>query len=248
MPDDPFSNLYGEGDYAAAIMVQPLTSDQAADLLPAELELAPQTATPPGTHPVFFMFGRQVNVHSHLSRWPSMTYAEFVLGVPCVQWKATGHTYRGPYFFMPRLFLNRAMPIGLGYLYGFAKELARVESVNEAYQINSLWHNQPLVADRFRRTGQPGLVSDFPLFQTQLEWLNQPFIGKTLLGFCRCSYFDWDFNHAQLQAIEAEVTVAQPFMPGLPPGTFALKGLDHSPLGACWLSTHWRLSPPQACK
>jgi len=248
MLDDPFSNLYGEGDYAAAIMLLPIASDQVARMLPNALELAPQTATPAGTHPVFFMFGRQSDVHSHLSRWPTMTYDEFVLGVPGTQWKSTTSTYRGPYFFMPRLFLNRLLPIGLGYLYGFAKELARVQVVNEAYQINSLWQNEALISDQFTPQGSTDTVSNFPLFKTQMDWLNQPFIGQTLLGFYQRSHFDWDFDHAQIQAIEGQVTIAQTFKSGLPTGKFTFESLAQSALGAFQLRTHWRLSPPSICR
>lgn len=217
-------------------------------MLPGELELAPQTTTPDGTHPVFFIFGRHTHVHSHLSRWPEMNYLEFVLGVPCVQWKSSKTKYRGPYFFMPRLFLDSIPPILLGWLYGLAKKLSRVHMGDGDYKVDSLIRNERIVSGQFKAYGQPGSPSRFPFFKTVAELLQQPFVGQTPLGFYRCSRFDWNFEQASVQPLEAEMEIAKPFRPGLPVGPFSAKGIDESPLGAFRIETHWKLSVPMTCK
>ena len=49
MTDDPFSSLYGEGDYRAFILALPLKSDAVRAMLPDGLELELQSATTDGT-------------------------------------------------------------------------------------------------------------------------------------------------------------------------------------------------------
>ncbi|MEK7324993.1 MAG: acetoacetate decarboxylase family protein [Chloroflexota bacterium] len=246
-PGGPFSNLYGEGHYHAFILTLSLTTESVRALLPGPLELSPQSATTGGAHPVFFMFGHHTDVHSHLFRWPAMNYREFILGVPCVQWKNPALKHRGPFFYMPRLFLDSIPPIVLGWLYGFAKMLARIRLSESDYRVDSLIWNRRLVKGQFKVKGQPESPSHFPLFTAVREMLQQPFVGRTPLGIYRCSNFDWNFGEATIQPVEAEMEIAEAFRPGVPVGRFSAKGIDEAPLGAFRIRTHWKLSVPMKC-
>lgn len=89
-------------------------------LLPPDLELAPQSYTPEGQHPLLFMFDNtwlhinplleQVKTNSEIE--PDLHYYEFIAMLPFVQFKNNENgQHRGPYCFLPVLYLNSQVAV-----------------------------------------------------------------------------------------------------------------------------------------
>src|SRR5262245_50573450 len=112
----PHAEVYAVGTYQAATVLWSLPLAVAQALLPSGLELGPQQVAPPGEHPVLLMFGHHQGVRPNFLHVPGMEYLEFLVAVPHVQWVQRTDPYRGPFAFLPRLFLDRWLPTALGWL------------------------------------------------------------------------------------------------------------------------------------
>ena len=77
----PMLNLNGYGTQRGVTLALP--TEKVLDLLPAGLELGPQTVSPKGTHPVILFFHDMFRAHmSFPSLLPNLTYREHSVGVP----------------------------------------------------------------------------------------------------------------------------------------------------------------------
>lgn len=115
-----FGKGVGKLDSVMAVLMLPRA--QVAPLLPVGMELAPNPLAPVGKHPVLVQ----------LSHWRfefgDMDYSEMMLAVPYVQLTAYDAPRRGPFLYMPRLYLDAELPRLLGVLlYGYEKEEATIE-------------------------------------------------------------------------------------------------------------------------
>ena len=84
--------------------------------LPDGLEPIPQRAVgqAPTTHPVNLIFCIQTHVGSPFT---DFNYDEFILSIPSVQWDdkhKDNYKYRGPFIYLPKLYLNESLPVELG--------------------------------------------------------------------------------------------------------------------------------------
>src|SRR5262249_18012598 len=84
---------------------------------------------------------------------------------------------------------------------------------------------------------------EFPGFAPFREIFAQPLVTHTPVG-CMCLNFDWHLDRAQVQAIDAEVSIEQAFLTGLPLETFRVEGIDQGMPGAFHLDVPWTLSRP----
>jgi hypothetical protein len=93
-------------------------------LLPKGLELISSTAS---EHPVLLTFCVQLHVGAPFT---DFNYKEFILTVPYVQWdddNAPLYPYRGPFSYLPHLYLNETEPTVLGQFWaGDDKEVATI--------------------------------------------------------------------------------------------------------------------------
>ena len=110
------TDAHGTIDTRVTVLVLPAADVQ--KLLPQGLELAPQPVVPSGFHPVYIL-----SSHDTFQAWfGDMDYQEMMLAVPYVQISEARGRYPGPYIYMPRLYLNDAVPRVLGvHLYGWEK-------------------------------------------------------------------------------------------------------------------------------
>lgn len=112
----------GEGQLDSVMTVLLLPSEQVLGLLPRGLHLAPNPLAPVGKHPVLVQLSHWTFEFGH------MDYSEAMLAVPYVQLDSFEAPCRGPFLYMPRLYLNEELPRLLGvYLYGYEKEEAPIE-------------------------------------------------------------------------------------------------------------------------
>jgi hypothetical protein len=150
--------------------------------------------------------------------------------------------------YLPRLYLDHWLPVLLGWMCGFAKRRARIDSTNDQYRIHSLFRRRPLIKSEFKPCGSAGRPQEFPGFETVREIFRLPLVTWTPLGFM-CLDFRWELERAQVQAIDAEVQIEQAFLPGLPLEPFRVDGIDTCAPGTCGpgafcLDVPWTLSRP----
>jgi hypothetical protein len=214
-------------------------------LLPDFLELAPQPVAPPGLHPVLMFLGHQHAVRPMPFRVSGMDYLEYILGVPYVRLTATDVHYRGPFAYMPRLFLDSAFAVLLGKLCGYAKQRSQIEATHNTYHVRNRSDNAPILSGMFQPLGdafEP--IPDSRSGNALRKLLEQPIIGDRLLGFTITTYLDFYLPWSKVQPAAAELTIHQAFLPGVVPHTYNVPALTHDTLGACRLASHWRLYPP----
>jgi hypothetical protein len=238
-------NSRGVGTFISFIVVLSIPRSQVVAMLPKQLDLAPQNITPEGEHPIFLEFGEQMNVHNRELKIFHLNYLEFIVSIPYVYQTNSKSSYCGPFLFMPRLYLDKTFPIILGKLYGFAKEKANMLMSDRSYQINNIINGNLLALGEFREKEKPGSYLDYPLFNNAIaKMLQQPLIGQTSFGSFIYSVFDWNLAHAEIQPIEAEVSIVQPFLSGLSVGKYHVPGINEFPLGAFKIKALWTLTAP----
>jgi hypothetical protein len=242
----PPSRLDTDGHYQASFVLWSLPQGAVRQMLPAALEPAAQSLTGAGQHPLMFVFGEQQHVRPIIHRGAGLTYREFITVVPFVQWTAAGHGYRGPFAFLPRLFLDRWLPVVLGWLVGFAKRRERVHMGPGGYAVSRLLRKQPIVGASFVPHGPVGRCIDFPLFSALRPIFELPLITRLAVGPFLAMNFTWELERAQMQATAADVHIHEAYVRGLPITRFHAEGIDRNTLGAFALNVPWTLSLPVA--
>jgi len=255
---DVIGKFYGSGQVISA---------KPADLsyiLPPELELAPQSITDTGKHPMLVLAGTQHNVqHAYgkngdkLVPIPGLvpaTYQETIVAVPYVQLKAAHRTpgeYYGPFYYMPALYLDSALAVTLGGLYGYNKHLTkRYDSDGSHTQVYTENKKIPSIDLRMgieRGTFQD--AKDVAAFAPMQQMMDMPLIGKKGDGSLVCSLFAWD-GAAPIRVAPADSYLSVGLIPSLELDPFPhySGGYDKQKLGSFRITSHWKLKGPFACK
>ena len=246
-PVYPQYPAYAVGFYNTHVVNVLYDNDVIDGLLPDELERAPQTLSGPGQHPVTFLFGRHSHVRPNFIPFGGMNYYEFIFAIPFVQWKdPNAYTYRGPFAYMPRMFLDKLFPTILGHFYAYPKELARIHGGND-YDVHSLLLDKPLLRGEFSPYGAPAPPDDFANFAPIREIFELPFIGQWEFGPYVCSKLTFLLDESMARPSDAVVEIQYEFLPGITPRLFTLPGLDVTPMGSFTLSVPWNLTLPFSC-
>jgi hypothetical protein len=263
------------GTYSATFVVLPVAAADALMLLPRQMQLAAQNLTPPGTHPLLCTFGAQSGVRTvrppeeccadpdsaqeHLEwlrakKAPPcmpplrMRYLEVITVIPFVEWVKPKDTCPGPFLFAPRLYLDHPVATFGGWLVGYAKEMARMQSNEAQFRVRRLCQNVLLFTGRARAHGEPAPPAAFPNFQRLRPVFQLPVIGRLKTGAFLRTDFAFQLGKAQMRAAPAEVRLTGDFFPeGLDPQTHAVPGIDAHPLGAFSIEVPWRLRDPVLC-
>lgn len=250
----------GVGTLNSKVVVRFLPTDAAEKLLPLGLELAPQPVAPVGRHPVFFLFS-----NCEFDAWfGDMKYAEFMLGVPYVQLEDPHAPQRGPFIYMPRLYLNEQTPRLLGnLLYGFEKQEAEIREGPGTYEVIE---DSALVLDaRFETSGPQGTPSDFPEFETVKSLFEMPTISQVARIWDEDAFDDrehlsaffatniryaFDDPQCRVTPLEARVEVTAALTPeGVPTGAFDAPALGEHALGSFHIEVPQVVSlPGSPCK
>ena len=250
--DPVYPKLFADavGYYRTFYTVMAMDDALLSGLLPSKLELAPQAVTPAGTHPLVFLMGKHFDVRPDFIPFAGMTYLEYICAIPFVQWRDSSNAYRGPFAYMPRMYLNELFPTLLGYLYAYPKLMARIAGnppTDSLYAVRSLIQDEPILKGTFERRG-PELPPDaFPHFAHVRQIFDMPFIGKHELGPYICSKLTFKLQEATLQACDAQIEIQREFVPGLNPQSFTIPGIDSSPLGAFYMAVPWTMTLPFGC-
>ena len=267
----PFNlvNLHGEGCFRSVTLALPTA--QVLRLLPAGLVLGPQSVTPAGTHPVILSFNALYRAEMSVpTLLPSLTYHEFTFGVP-FSWLPVGRLGRalgaltgrrdaaaasplhGPYYYMPRLYLDSVLATLGGLLFwGYAKKLARFAVGADRFAIQAE-DGAPQVSLSFTAQGEPQPVAHFPHFAPVQAMLAQPLVSQlpAALGpIFVVADFDKRWDQATLRPLATQVQVQAEFVPGFGPGSYPAagvsEGIDAAALGSYELNAAWTLGMPHA--
>ncbi len=228
-----------------AVLIPLAVPDAAIDaLLPRGLVRAPQSTTPPGTHPVLLPLARNFDTRPS---WPPLfrlDYLEYSVVVPYIT--RTGSTT--PLTYIPILFLNRWFPIIFGRLaYGFPKIFANIETVQPHYAAHRS-SGATLVEADLVPSGAPLPPASYPHFGDIAAMLRFPIVSHWMGLVYVCSTMDWGLDTvARLRPVSGELRMTADFFPNLERADYAVEGIDRGPLGAFHLTTTWTLSLPHRC-
>lgn len=236
--------MSGVGHYLCSIAVLPFEKDVVTSWLPDVLELAPQDISPPGTHPVNLLFGKERNVHLSFFPWFHIKYMEFAFVVPFVQWKDTSHQYRGPYLFTPLLFLNKLLPILAGkILYGYPKRDAVMSEKRGHYTV--VEKGTEIISADFTRTTQTPNQSEL---DTITALLQQPDLSQSIFGPYIYATFDWNIPSAKIIAETADLDIQAGLLPNQPAIKQTVSGFPTQGQGVYHINTNWTLTLPRIAK
>jgi hypothetical protein len=251
---NPFAAINLNGDSIMRGVTLALPCDRVRDLLPTGLELGSQDVTPSGTHPVILSFNELFRAKmSFPTLLPSQTYHELTLGIPYSYLSRDSITpgHPGPYYFMPRLFLDNALfTIGGLLLWGFTKRMASFRVTAEHCAIDDCagrrltslaWKTE---ADSVHRP-----IGDCPHFAPVRRMLDQPLISMvpaSIGPFFVLSDFDKNWKVATVRPLQTVMEVDVEFVTGYPAGRYPTSdwsaSIGESALGSYELHAPWRLS------
>lgn len=254
----------GTLDARVAVLVLPAATVR--QLLPAGLELAPQPVVPAEYHPVYLFFSHEI-----FRAWfGTMDYEELLIGVPWVQIQDPKATYPGPFVYMPRLYLNEAVPMELGvHMYGWEKQMGTLNVVGDGsprvqFTVTPKGGSTPAATGEF--TEIPGVgpqaAADVKNFLIVRQLFEQPTISQALHIVDPNSFnspipgpflaanniLEADQPGATIQPLAATITIGASLTPqGIPPGTYRVPSLVDAELGAFRIRCPQGISLPGSC-
>lgn len=244
----------GDGITRCAVLAIP--SANVRSLLPANLELGDQNVAPTGTHPVVMLFHGFIHCQFSFPTFlQPMRFHEQTFGIPFTRVRASNYAPggAGPYYFMPRLYLDDPWVWMIGRTYwGFEKEMAIVNASESSYTVTSL-AGQRLASLRWSNGGNDPrpAMEDYHDFDPLRLMLSQPLISfspvvqgtvPTLTDFGR------NWNLATVRPIQSVLEIDRSYMQGFEGGRYVLSGdsvrSTPSLLASYELSAPWWLSFP----
>jgi uncharacterized protein with NAD-binding domain and iron-sulfur cluster len=242
----PLSMAYSMGRMDSWVNFLALPADEVASLLPPGLELAPQSVTANGTHPVTILLNQQLSVRpSFLPNLPyfSGPYLEAIVAVGYVRHKLSGHEPEGLFAYLPVLYLNNWIDTAAGrFFYGLNKQMADIRMVNNRYAVSK--SGKMLLSAKLFDRGRIGQPDSFPAFETVRGLLSQPMIAPRQVGRWQYSLLAFDFDEASIIPAFGTMEVGEGFCRALRPGTYRRHALGQGDLGSFRLWTDWSLSNP----
>ena len=235
----------GQARFNGWIVFTSWSREDAAALLPPELELARNTAGV-DLHPVVVVFGEQTEgsmLFGGLALPSAPSYPELGIVVPFV--KHRGGTYL--YGYVPRMYATYFPAVLAGNTYyGFGKERATIQwDRTGTFLVSRDGEGAILHADAEPRgEWSPGSRCELPNFADVRATFALPVLGRKADGTLASSYFGWDFTDAEVRPGDARVAFDAPIVAGFTPrrydaatsGSFEVRGMV------------WRLSWPSPCR
>lgn len=251
---DPLNMFHLSGTGVMRYMTLALPVQTVRSMLPNGLELAPQSLTPAGTHPVMLGFHDMFRLHTSFpSLLPSMSYHEHSVGIPfCyINQPQLGLHLPGPYFYMPIVMLDHLLAtIGGLVFWGFAKRFERVSNNDRRYEVARM-DGTPILCMEYSPSDEVCPIRDYPDFEPQRQALAQTVVSIFPAGmgpYFVLSQFPKNWATATLQPITARLQVFSDYVLGFSAGSYpaadANAGSTVAALEAYELQAPWKLSSP----
>lgn len=238
----------GEAIYNGRLVFVNIDMDTVADVLPANLTLAPQTSGMSEVHPALLMFGHQTDtkwVIGGITAPVGQDYQELALVIPFVQVnnKPFWHNY------VVRMYLNDDAARILGNLhFGYAKQDATFNEMSSQITVSA--PATPVFTATTTPMGawQSAMTFGGANYADIKTILDMPILGKHETGNLICSYFEMDYSNAstEVRAINSQQQFLSPFTTGMASWP-ALGQLDNVADGAIEVNLlEWRIASPPA--
>jgi hypothetical protein len=244
----------GQATYEGAMFVTTLESTLVAKALPTGLRLAAHADPAATRHPVIVMIGKQDDLCWVRNGSPIKSgippYTELILLIPYTV-STSGTKWHN---YAVRMYLDNPNAVVVGdAIYAYAKQLAffviQSTKTKVLLQFGAPVFECDVVPTGPSVSGAPGspLPAGFGEIQ---EIFRMPLVGYFEItppvqppDFpFSCSYFEWDYTHAQVTPASSLFSFTKEFKPGMQ-GWVALGQLANTPDGAFRLSgLRWRLS------
>ncbi len=254
----------GRGTIDTRVVVRVLRAADVANMLPRGLQLAPQPLVGPDRHPVFVSFG-----HNRFSAWfGEMDYHELMIGIPWVEYEEERMAMRGPFIYMPRLYLDARVPQILGErIFGYEKLAGVFAQEDDTWRIHDA-DGDALVSGEFASDGDARPPEGWANFAWVRKLLEMPTISQSLRRFDRhartlgddrqrfvasnvrylLSGMDWDGQPVAptIEPLRATMTFGDgaSLPPGLPADALVSGSLADGVLGAFRMRAQQVVSPP----
>ena len=244
-PNYPYSIWDYHGYIRTTIVVDYLDRAKVAALLPDYLELAPVPEAAADKHPVLFSFGLNQHFGPIWMPFKTISYMELLVSIPDTQLKGKSKGYVGPFFYPPRLWLNRLFPTIVGRLLGYRKFLGRIPTTADSCTIRTLFGGE-IAHLKLKPCGISGPISKIPAFGPWMRRANQPIVTKVFFSEPLFTHFQWEWNLAKGQQAEVELEVLSSDFPVLAPGTYRWSPLREGASGAILVSSPFEWQIPFA--
>jgi hypothetical protein len=220
----------------------------AQSLLPADLELAPQTLSPVGKHPILLLFNRtHLEPNTKLDRIAKeyklgieLDYNEFIVMLPYVQFKDSTYNDGAPYCFLPVLYLDSLLAVLGGRIFWeFNKELARFDTSGYNFNVSSEILDTPIFTSEFLLSGMPVRDESLQNFSIIEPVLNLPVIEHGPYGYVSSIY---TVAYENQFITPSSITLNNVSCPYLPLGNITSNSITETPLGCFDLDYNWSLT------
>ena len=239
----PWSVAYGMAQTTGAAVTLPFDRAVVAAMLPAGLELMPQSVTTPDQHPVILLFARQRNVRPNLFPF-GMNYNEFICAVPWVRHTDPALQDLPPLICPTLLYLDSLVPILLGvYGYGFNKIRAGITADASSYIIRDADDQTEIIACQFTPAGPQSSPRNLAQFASTWPAWEQPMVTHNKLGHWQYSVYDFSLAQARMQPLSMEIRINSPKL-GLPLGVVRPDSIATSATGGFFLTAAGTISNP----
>lgn len=229
----------------------PIKSSMASSLLPSDLELAPQSYTPEGLHPVLFMFNdtklhtnvflEKIAKDNHLEL--NLHYNEFIVMLPYVQFKEEKYNEDGPFCFLPVLYLDSLLAVLGGRIFWeFNKELAHFTTDKPIYKISHELFGPTYFTSEFSDTDTRILGSSLENFVAITPILRLPVLEHGIIGYMK-SIYKVEYENAFISPFSLKLTNES--CKFLPKGNLQSPKITNSVMGCFKMTYNWSLTYPK---
>jgi hypothetical protein len=217
-------------------------------LLPDDLVLAPQQYTQSGQHPLLIMFNNTwLKQNPNLERIATesnvaldLNYFEYIVMLPYVQFKEPQYNGKGPYCYLPILYLNSLLAvIGGRIFWEFNKQMAGFSVKPLVFFLTGLNNGTLLLSGATPIMGILQPNTSIPNFQSITPILQLPVIEHGPYGYVSSIYKiyfeDIDIAPAALELSNSDCQF-------MPPGMISSPAITQNPLGSFHMDYDWKLS------
>jgi hypothetical protein len=223
-------------------------SDFLQSLLPDDLVLAPQQYTPEGQHPLLLMFNdtwlkSNLNLERIAAASDSVLnlhYNEFIVMLPYVQFKEPQYNDKGPYCYLPVLYLDSVLAVLGGRLFWeFNKQMAGFSVEALAFSVTAETGGNPILSGSTPIMGLLEPNDSIPNFQTITPILQLPVIEHGPYGYVSSVYKIFFEN---IDIAPAAIAVSNSACQFMPSGLITSPAITENPLGSFLMDYDWKLS------
>lgn len=239
--------LHGKVDGRFAFLT--VESTFAAGLLPKGLELSPQAYCPAGFHPLLLMFNKtelQPNekIESISKRLTGskleLNYNEFIVMLPYVQFKNPAYQKKGPYCFLPILYLDSIWAVLGGRMFWeFNKQMAEFQVEKNAFGVSTEVLGSTILTSNFAEKAPPILNSEVPNFVRIEPILRLPVIEHGVYGYVSSIY---RVEYEKCMITPCEMELQNRSCDSMPKGVLKSPSILDSPMGCFTLNYDWTLT------